>query len=99
MFGWTSLAYRNLFLGISLAYPQLGLFDVIFNEIKIMLDDKDIQKFIEVFPTKEEVVSKEDFKDFREEMRKSFSDLQALVDAYAKKADVYFQEMVALFYK
>lgn len=59
-----------------------------------MLADEDIQKIIEanreVFPTKE------DFEEFREEMRKSFSDLQTSVDTYAKKADTYFQEMVAL---
>jgi len=59
-----------------------------------MLTEEDIKKIIEanqeVFPTKG------DFEDFREEMRKSFSDLQTSVDAYAKKADTYFQEMVAL---
>jgi uncharacterized coiled-coil DUF342 family protein len=62
-----------------------------------MLDDKDIQKIInanrEVFP------AKEDFEAFKEELRKSFSELQTSVDAYAKKADNYFQEMVALSHK
>ena len=62
-----------------------------------MLTEEDIKKIIEanqeVFPTKG------DFEDFREEMRKSFSDLQTSVDAYAKKADTYFQEMVALSHK
>jgi len=62
-----------------------------------MLDDKDIQKIIsanrEVFPTKE------NFEAFKEELRKSFSELQTSVDAYAKKADNYFQEMVALSHK
>ena len=55
-----------------------------------MLEDKDIQKLIEVFTTKEEMeemisnlVTKEDF-----------NNLQTSVDAYAKKADAYFQEMV-----
>ena len=50
-----------------------------------MLTEKDIKKIIEanqeVFPTKG------DFEDFREEMRKSFSDLQTAIDAYAKKVD------------
>ncbi len=32
-------------------------------------------------------------------MRKSFSDLQTGVDAYVKKADDYFKEMVALSHK
>ena len=57
-----------------------------------MLTEEDIQKIIganrEVFATKE------DFEAFREEMRNSFSDLQTTVDAYAKKADTYFQDPV-----
>jgi uncharacterized coiled-coil DUF342 family protein len=32
-------------------------------------------------------------------MKKEFSDLQSSVDAYAKKADTYFQEMVMLSHK
>lgn len=62
-----------------------------------MFDDKDIQKIIEanrkVFP------SKEDFESFKEEIKQSFSDLQTSVDAYAKKADTYFQGMVMLAHK
>ena len=62
-----------------------------------MLDDKDIQKIIkanrEVFP------SKEDFEGFKDEIKQSFSDLYSAVDAYAKKADAYFQEMVMLTHK
>lgn len=62
-----------------------------------MLTDQDIQKIItanqEIFATKE------DFESFREEMKKSFSDLLSAVDSYAKKADTYFQEMVALSHK
>ncbi|MBZ1345516.1 MAG: hypothetical protein KY055_02735 [Candidatus Nealsonbacteria bacterium] len=34
-----------------------------------------------------------------DEMKKDFVDLQTSVDAYAKKADTYFQEMVALAHK
>ena len=60
-----------------------------------MLEDKDIQKLIEVFATREEVATKEDLG----EIRKDFSDLQISVDAYAKKADTYFQEMVMLSHK
>lgn len=60
-----------------------------------MLDDKDIQKLIEVFATREEVATKQDLEVFR----KDFSDLQTSVDAYAKKADTYFQEMVMLTHK
>jgi uncharacterized coiled-coil DUF342 family protein len=80
-----------------------------------MLEDKDIQKIIEanreVFATKGDLegrstkllqeifTTRETLEDFREEMRKSFSDLQTSVDAYAKKADTYFQEMVMLSHK
>jgi len=60
-----------------------------------MLDDKDIKKLIEVFATREEVTTKQDF----EELRKDFSDLQTSVDTYAQKADKYFQEMVMLTHK
>jgi len=57
-----------------------------------MLDDKDIQKLIEVFATREEIVTKPMF----EELKSSFNDLQTSVDAYAEKADTYFQEMAML---
>ena len=62
-----------------------------------MFEDKDIQKIIKA--NQEVFATKEDFEDFREEMRKSFSDLQTSVDDYAKKADTYFQEMVMLSHK
>ena len=60
-----------------------------------MLDDKDIKKLIEVFATREEVVTKQDF----EELKEDFRNLQSSVDAYAQKADAYFQEMVMLAHK
>jgi len=65
-----------------------------------MLDDKDVQKLIEVFATREE------FHELRKTMeegfsglKESFNDLQISVDAYAHKADTYFQEMVMLSHK
>jgi len=58
-----------------------------------MLEEKDIKNLSEVFATKQ------DFQGFRDEMRKSFSDLLTAVDGYAKKADTYFQEMVMLSHK
>ncbi len=60
-----------------------------------MLEDKDIQKLIEVFATREEVATKQDL----EELREDFRGLQTSVDAYANKADAYFQEMVMLSHK
>ncbi len=60
-----------------------------------MLDSEDIKKLIEVFATREEIATKEDF----DELRKDFAELQTSVDAYAKKADTYFQEMVLLSHK
>ena len=62
-----------------------------------MLTDEDIKKTIEA--NREVFATKEDFEALREEMKKSFSDLQTSVDAYAKKADTYFQEMVVLSHK
>ena len=65
-----------------------------YNEGEIMLTSEDIKKIIEA--NKEVFPSKEDFESFKDEMKQSFSDLQTSVDAYAKKADDYFQEMVML---
>ena len=59
---------------------------------KIMLTDKDIQKLIKFFPTRDDAVLKGDF----EELRQDFRNLQSAVDNYAKRADDYFQEMVIL---
>lgn len=58
-----------------------------------MLNNEDIQKLIDVFATREEIDKKFDA------VRQDFSDLQTAVDAYAKKADTYFQEMVMLSHK
>lgn len=57
-----------------------------------MLEDKDIQKMIRVFATKE------DLENFitKDEFREAISGLHSAIDAYAKKADAYFQEMVSL---
>ena len=60
-----------------------------------MLDEKDVQKLIEVFATREEVATKQDL----ELLRQDFTNLQTAVDAYDKKADAYFQEMVMLAHK
>jgi len=48
---------------------------------------------------KEIFATKEDLEVFREEVRKSFSDLQTAIDAYAKKVDAFAQEMVMLAHK
>lgn len=62
-----------------------------------MLDNEDIKKLIEaereVFPTKVE------FQQFQEEMRREFAEMLTAVDAYAKKADGYFQKMTMLAHK
>jgi len=60
-----------------------------------MLDDKDIQKLVEVFATREEMKEMASNLVTKEE----FLTLQASIDAYAKKADAYFQEMVMLAHK
>ena len=55
-----------------------------------MLTVEDIQKLIEA--EKEVFTTKEDFA----RIEQMFSNLQSSVDAYAKKADTYFQEMAAM---
>jgi len=62
-----------------------------------MLAEEDIKRIIEA--NREVFPSKEDFESFKEEIKQSFSNLQTSVDAYAKKADTYFQEMVVLSHK
>ena len=62
-----------------------------------MLDNNDIKKLIDA--QKEIFITKIDLENFRDEYRKDFSDLQTSVDAYAKKADTYFQEMLMLAHK
>ena len=60
-----------------------------------MLTNEDVKKLIEVFATREEIITKQDF----EELKEDFRNLQISVNAYAKKADDYFQEMVMLSHK
>lgn len=59
-----------------------------------MLTDEDIKNLIEahktIFATREEIDMKFDA------MYEKFSDLQTSVDAYAKKADTFMQELVML---
>lgn len=62
-----------------------------------MLDHGDIIKIIEA--QREVFATKEDLAAFQEEMRKNFSAMVSSVDAYAKKADTYFQEMAVLGYQ
>lgn len=57
-----------------------------------MLDDKDIVKLLEAMELK--FPTKVDFDTFKDEYHKDFSEMQTSVDAYAHKADGYFQEMV-----
>ena len=60
-----------------------------------MLTDEDIQKLIEVFATKEDI--KEAVANLA--TKEDFNTLQTTVDAYAKKADTFFQELVMLSHK
>ena len=62
-----------------------------------MLTDQDVQKIVDahkvVFATKQE------FLEFKDEIRKDFATLTATVDGYPKKADMYYQEMLMLAHK
>jgi len=60
-----------------------------------MLTEEDIKKLIDVFATREEVATKKDL----DELKQDFVNLQTSVDSYAKRADAYFQEMVVLSHK
>lgn len=62
-----------------------------------MLTDQDIKKIVKAH--REVFATKEDFENFKDEMNKNFSNLLKAVDAYAKKADTYFQEMLMLAHK
>ena len=57
--------------------------------------DANFGKLPDIFPTKEEVVTRDDFED----LRADFRSLQASVDAYSVKADKFFQELVMLSHK
>ncbi len=69
--------------------------------------DKDFSELIEYLDKKFSKTDQklieldEGIKDVRERMatKEDFNDLQTSVDAYAKKADAYFQEMVMLTHK
>lgn len=59
-----------------------------------MLTNEDIQKLLTAF--QEIFATKEDLTGMKEELRSDFSNLETSIDAYAHKADKYFQEMAAL---
>lgn len=73
-----------------------------------MLTDQDIQKLTKVFSTKEdsdkastillkEIFSiKKDLESLREENKENFNNITTSIDSYAKKSDMYFQEMLLL---
>lgn len=57
-----------------------------------MLTDEDIKKLVQVFATREEIVTKKDF----DELKNDFNEMQIAVDSYNVKADKYFQEMLMM---
>jgi hypothetical protein len=59
-----------------------------------LLTNEDVQKLLTAFKTV--FATKEDLDQFKNEIRTDFSNLQSSVDAYAKEASAYFQEMVML---
>ena len=64
-----------------------------------MLEDKDVQKLIEVFITREEFNEAISNLVTTKEFRKAMSELHSAIDAYAKKVDTYAQEMLMLAHK
>jgi hypothetical protein len=61
-----------------------------------MLDDKDVQKLIEVFAIRSEVATKEDLHVLRNELEGKMNDILTVMDAYMQKADAYMQESVMM---
>lgn len=61
------------------------------------LEDFATKKDLENFATKEDL--ERGLEKMKDEIKTDFADLQTSVDAYAKKADTYFQEMVLLSHK
>jgi len=57
-----------------------------------MLNDEDINKITKAVGAI--FASKKEFMDFDERNQKKISDLIDSVDSYAKKADIYYQEMM-----
>jgi hypothetical protein len=57
-----------------------------------MLTDEDINKITKAFGGI--FATKQDLQSLEEKMHKDFSDLIVSVDGYAKKADIYYQEMM-----
>ncbi len=76
---------------------KFGKIDDRFEKVNERFDkvDKQFSGLPEIFATRKEIATKLDF----EELRKDFARLETAVDAYAKKADTYFQEMVMLAHK
>jgi hypothetical protein len=70
-------------------------------DLKAFATKEDLSRFsdaaLEVFATKEDLKRTEE--NLREEMRRNSAELLTAVDAYAKKADTYFQEMLVLAHK
>ena len=74
---------------------------------KVFATKEDLEKFVTKGDLdkvsnellKEIFATKEDLETFREEVRKSFSDLHTAIDGYAKKVDTYAQEMIMLAHK
>ena len=64
-----------------------------------MLEDRDVQKLIEVFITREEFNEAISNLVTTKEFRKAMSELHSAIDAYAKKVDTYAQEMLMLAHK
>ncbi|MBI1955941.1 MAG: hypothetical protein HYS38_06060 [Acidobacteria bacterium] len=65
--------------------------------IQPMLDEKDIEKLIQGFS--QIFATKEDLRVAVDDLSGKMDDVLNAVDAYAKKADTYFQEMVMLSHK
>ena len=62
-----------------------------------MLTEQEIQKIVDAH--KVVFATKQDFLEFKDEIKKDVVTLTVTVDGNAKKADMYFQEMLMLSHK
>ena len=105
------VSYKNRVNGIVIDYSTTGQTAFIvpnrvieLNNELVIAREREIEEIRKILKNYSELIKYLDQKFTRiderfDEMKKDFVDLQTSVDAYAKRADTYFQEMVALSYK
>jgi len=58
-----------------------------------MLDEQDMQKLKQVFATKEEILTRKSFREFKGMTKEDIYNLKIKIDNYSANADKYFEEL------